>query len=280
MLSGQPQENSPRTQPIGLKRFSSRDKSYVFASSDRPTVVHHSNGKVLYSNVNRGEVTSVCSFHSEEFPDCLAIACQDGTMSIGQIDEIQKLHIRREPLGESPSRIAHCSQSSTFAVSTSKVVPADSDYMEEKNFLRLLDDTTFEFLDDFALDPFEIGISITSLTFTNQSSGATNGSSSGATTGGDSSSSSDSVIATDKTQYIVLGTAYALDDEPEPTRGRLLVFAEGGGMEVTVEVEEEIKTTARRPWILWKREKVKEAAVAAEVIMASEALPERQDNSF
>ena len=193
------------TQPIGLKTFSSRDKTYVFASSDRPTVVYHSSGKVLYSNVNRGEVTTVCSFNSEDFPDCLAIACQDGTMSIGQIDEIQKLHIRDEPLGESPTRIAHCADSSTFAVSTSRMVPAGTDYLEEKNFLRLLDDTTFEPLHSYPLDAYEIGLSITTVKFE----------------GGNNSSSSKS----NKNEYVVLGTAYALDDEPEPAHGRLLVFA-------------------------------------------------------
>ena len=47
------------TQPIGLKRFRARDKEYVFAASDRPTVVYYNNGKVLYSNVNKSEVTTI-----------------------------------------------------------------------------------------------------------------------------------------------------------------------------------------------------------------------------
>ena len=55
------------TQPIGLKRFRARDKEYVFAASDRPTVVYCNNGKVLYSNVNRGEVTTVSSFNTFVF---------------------------------------------------------------------------------------------------------------------------------------------------------------------------------------------------------------------
>ena len=37
-------------------------------------------------------------------------------MSIGSIDDIQKLHIRTVPLGEQPRRIAHQEQTRTLAV--------------------------------------------------------------------------------------------------------------------------------------------------------------------
>ena len=40
-------------------------------------------------------------------------------MSIGSIDEIQKLHIRTVPLGEQPRRLAHQEPSRTFALLTS-----------------------------------------------------------------------------------------------------------------------------------------------------------------
>jgi hypothetical protein len=40
-------------------------------------------------------------------------------MTIGSIDEVQKLHIRTVPLGEQPRRLAHQEASRTFAVLTS-----------------------------------------------------------------------------------------------------------------------------------------------------------------
>ena len=160
------------TQPIGLKRFRARDKEYVFAASDRPTVVYYNNGKVLYSNVNKSEVTTISSFNSSDFPDSLAIASEDA-MSIGSIDEIQKLHIRDEPIGESPLRIAHDQHSGTFMVSTTQSVGNENgsgaDEQHEKYQLRVLDSSTFELVDTLGLDEYEMGISLTSCTFENDS---------------------------------------------------------------------------------------------------------------
>eukprot|EP00976_Prorocentrum_cordatum_P011312 227362-Prorocentrum_minimum.AAC.1 len=45
-------------------------------------------------------------FNSESFPDSLAISVENN-LTIGTIDEIQKLHIRTVHLGEQPRRIAH-----------------------------------------------------------------------------------------------------------------------------------------------------------------------------
>ena len=45
----------------------------------------------------------------------------DSTVTIGTIDEIQKLHIRTVPLGESPRRIAYQESSQTFGVITMRI---------------------------------------------------------------------------------------------------------------------------------------------------------------
>lgn len=44
------------TKPITLHKFSANGASYVFAASDRPTVIYSSNQKLLYSNLNENEV--------------------------------------------------------------------------------------------------------------------------------------------------------------------------------------------------------------------------------
>lgn len=48
----------------------------------------------------------MCAFNSQSFPDSLAIATEE-SLTIGTIDDIQKLHIRTVPLGEMPRRISH-----------------------------------------------------------------------------------------------------------------------------------------------------------------------------
>lgn len=118
-LDGLPKMTSRRkvvigTHPISLTCFSNMGLACVFASCDRPTVLSIRNGKLIFSVVNISEVTGMAPFHSEMFPECLALSSEAGLM-IGMVDEIQKLHVQTYPLGESPRRIAHCGQSGVYA---------------------------------------------------------------------------------------------------------------------------------------------------------------------
>lgn len=183
------------TQPMTLKLFKSNGVNHVFAASDRPTVIYSSNKKLLYSNVNLREVSHITSFNSEAFPECLALI-QNETMVIGTIDQIQKLHIRTIPLGEQPRRICHQESSHTFAVCTVKsdFDPSNGD-QGELNFVRLIDDQSFETMHRYALDTYEHACSIVSCAF-----------------------------GKDDAEYYVCGTAYAPPDQVEPNKGRIIVF--------------------------------------------------------
>lgn len=184
------------TQPITLRTFRSKNATHVFAASDRPTVIYSSNKKLLYSNVNLKEVNHMCPFNSASFPDSLAIG-KEGELTIGTIDEIQKLHIRSVPLGEQPRRIAHQESSRTLAVCTIKYQHFETTQEDvETTFIRLIDDQTFEIVASFQLDAYELGCSILSSSFMD-----------------------------DPVSYYVIGTAYALPEESEPSKGRILVFA-------------------------------------------------------
>lgn len=108
------------TQPTQLKVFktnSSASYSNIFACSDRPTVIYSSNNKLVFSNVNLKEVNHMCTLNSAGYPDSL-ILTNDTQLLIGQIDQIQKLHIRTIPLGETPRRIAYQESTQTFGVIT------------------------------------------------------------------------------------------------------------------------------------------------------------------
>ncbi|KAL5977135.1 DNA damage-binding protein 1a [Asimina triloba] len=195
------------TQPITLRTFSSKNTTHVFAASDRPTVIYSSNKKLLYSNVNLKEVSHMCPFNSSAFPDSLAIA-KEGELTIGTIDDIQKLHIRSIPLGEHARRICHQEQSRTFAICSLKYCQSPADE-SEMHFVRLLDDQTFEFVSTYPLDTYEYGCSILSCSFTD-----------------------------DPNVYYCVGTSYVLPDENEPTKGRILVFiVEDGKLQLIAEKE-------------------------------------------
>ena len=184
------------TQPIVLGKFTSNSTEYVFAACDRPTVVYSSNGKLLYSNVNRKDINHVCPFHCEDFKDHLAISTED-ELTIGTVDDIQKLHIRTIPLQEQPRRICHQPETRVFAVLTMMASEEDRDSYEEVYYLRVYDDQTFEVLDSVELEPHETGCSLISTSFLEQD--------------GDAS-------------YFVVGTAFCLPGEQEPAKGRILVF--------------------------------------------------------
>lgn len=116
----------------------------------------------------------------------LAIA-KEGELTIGTIDDIQKLHIRTIPLGEHARRICHQEQSRTFAICSLKNQSSAEE--SETHFIRLLDDQSFEFISTYQLDPFEYGCSMLSCSFSD-----------------------------DINVYYCVGTAYVLPEENEPTK--------------------------------------------------------------
>lgn len=183
-------------QPVSLTRFWSTGTQYIFASSDRPAVIHSANQKLLYSNVNVKEVTHMAPFNSEVFPQCLAIASDDELL-IGTIDEIQKLHIRTVPLHEQPRRLCHVESARAFAVLTMHTRVSDDGEEAETNYVRLLDDQTFERYDSFELKCEESALALLPVTF----------------------ESEPDVV------FLGVGTAFQRLDEPEPSGGRLLIFS-------------------------------------------------------
>lgn len=206
-IIGTPKRVMLGTQPIGLGCFESGGAACVFVTGNRPTVVYGRDTKVLYANVNVGEVSSACTFHSEPFPECLAFA-NDSTLMIGTIDSIQKLHIRTVQLGEQPKCIAHHESGRLFGVCSTR-----SDNEPETSFVHFLDDTSFDEIMCFPLDPCEMGISIGHVPFTNA-----------------------------RRPMIVVGTAYINEGEYEPSLGRLLVFGvEGDGAERKVHLMAEME---------------------------------------
>lgn len=194
------------TQPVMLSTFYSKGAEHVFAATDRPTVIYSNNNKLLYSNVNLKDVNFVAPFRSES----LAIATEESLM-IGMIDDIQKLHIRKIPLGQQPKRISYQAATNTFLVATATFDLNDNSEEKESHFLKLIDDQTFEVLTEHGLEATEQVSSIMSAQF-----------------------------ADDPTHYYVVGTAFVNYEEPEPSKGRIIVFEAIDG-KLSVVVDKEVK---------------------------------------
>lgn len=188
------------TQPADLSVFKSRGADHVFAACDRPTVVYAATGggKLLISNVNLQEVTRVCGFDTESFPDCLAIATES-TLHLGAVDEIQKLHISSVPLGEHPRRIAHMEKARVFAVLTEvSYIDANGDEVAD-NFIRTIDDTRYDTISKTKLKHMEGGSAILAASFLGEN------------------------INKDE-QFLIVGTGFEKPEEEDPSEGRLLIY--------------------------------------------------------
>lgn len=184
------------TRPVTFTRFvsSSSNELCVFAACDRPTVIYIRNGKVLFSmlDLKFDEVTNMAPFHSELFPDCLALSSDDILM-IGTVEDIQKMHVRTVPLDEGPRRIAYSPEHNVYAVLTEKTV--DNEHGGESKNRILFFDEAFEQIGTFDLDYLEQGCSLSLCHFAD----------------------------CDK-PYFVVGTGQVVAEELEPSRGRILIF--------------------------------------------------------
>ncbi|XP_016055975.1 PREDICTED: DNA damage-binding protein 1 isoform X2 [Miniopterus natalensis] len=235
------------TQPTVLRTFRSLSTTNVFACSDRPTVIYSSNHKLVFSNVNLKEVNYMCPLNSDGYPDSLALA-NNSTLTIGTIDEIQKLHIRTVPLYESPRKICYQEVSQCFGVLSSRIevqdtsggttalrpsastqalsssvsssklfssstAPHETSFGEEVEVhnLLIIDQHTFEVLHAHQFLQNEYALSLVSCK-----------------------------LGKDPNTYFIVGTAMVYPEEAEPKQGRIVVFQYSDGKLQTV-AEKEVK---------------------------------------
>ncbi|RYG56889.1 hypothetical protein EON66_01770 [archaeon] len=183
-------------------------QTHIFAACDRPTILHSTSRKLVYSNVNQRNVTYMTAFHSSAFPESLALATESA-LSICTVDNIQKLHVQSIPLKEQPRRVVHHAQSRSILVAVESAVDEAVDPRDahatgtvavERSFIRCLDDTTFERVASFELDSHETPLSMFCATLRS----------------GDPDKPA--------LQFVLVGTAYMAHEEEEPSRGRILAL--------------------------------------------------------
>jgi DNA damage-binding protein 1 len=253
-------EVSLGTQRINLIPLKNeRGGNCVLATGDRPTVIYltgmggvseraNYNPKLCYSNVNlspvdEGESSDMTRPHAHEsivvnvaapfsspllFDDTdnehysLCVA-DDLNLRMGVIDDIQKLHVTTYRLGMAPRRIVRCAEGRMFAVgcieSGIKELGIEGEQMAMGNCIRFLDDSTFDDIHRIDLEPTEMVLSMDSASLCIHQP-----SSNIATIG--SPSKMEGIEQTMQLKsYLVVGTAYVLQDEDEPTHGRILIYS-------------------------------------------------------
>ncbi|XP_037087603.1 DNA damage-binding protein 1-like [Pollicipes pollicipes] len=233
------------TQPTVLRAFRPHSTSSVFACSDRPAVIYSSNYKLVFSNVNLREVGHMCTLNTRAYRNSLALATET-TITIGVVDDIQKLHIRSVKLFESPRRIAYQEPTETFGVLSMRLDVQEANGLAalrpsastgaksvsqssaaqlhrpslqqleqgqevEVHSLLIIDQHTFEVQHAHSFVPSEYALSLISTRFDN-----------------------------DPAVYFVVGTAYVNPEESEPKQGRIVVF-QFHDQKLTQIAEKEIK---------------------------------------
>ncbi len=208
------------TKAITLREFVHNKHSCVFATGDRPTVIHWHNKKLMFTVVNLGETNDLARFHCEMFSGSLALTSPQG-FSIGSIDDIQRLHVHTHIVDGDPYRITHHSSSNVYAVCSEKEITTEWGESSLGQVLFLVEGT-FQQIHCYELDHLEQAMTCKTCTLDLFTSGIASSS-----TGGSSSSAAENgskkVCSNNALQYVVVGTAYLTQGESDA--GRLLVFS-------------------------------------------------------
>jgi DNA damage-binding protein 1 len=235
----------------------------LLATGDRPTIVYltgvgggsgraNYNPKLCYSNVNlsheeEGDETDISRPHGHEsisvnvaarfsspllfdemgnaqYSLCVA---DDANLRLGIIDDIQKLHVTTCRLDMAPRRVVHCAEGRMLAVgcmeSGIKEIGVEGGGVSMGNCIRFLDDSSFDDIHRIDLEPTELVLSMLHVNLRTRQPPTSAGTPAANASDDDDDDGRDTEVETKS--YLVVGTAYALHDEDEPTRGRILVYS-------------------------------------------------------
>jgi DNA damage-binding protein 1 len=113
----------------------------IFATSEHSSLIHGSEGRIVYSAVTAEDATCACPFDTEAYPGCIALATQS-QIKIAQIDEERRTHVRSLEMGETIRRIAYSPTEKVFGLGCIKRSLVQGEEIVQSSF-RLVDDVIF-----------------------------------------------------------------------------------------------------------------------------------------
>ncbi|KAH8900161.1 hypothetical protein GQ53DRAFT_801649 [Thozetella sp. PMI_491] len=114
----------------------------IFATSDHPSLIYSSEGRLVFSSVTADDATCVCSFDSEAFPDCIVLATESN-IRVSRVDSEKQTHVRTLHMGETVRRIAYSPAERVFGVGSIKRELGRGEEILQSSF-RLVHETSFE----------------------------------------------------------------------------------------------------------------------------------------
>ena len=186
------------TQQASFKILPRRDGlSNVFATCEHPSLIYGSEGRIVYSAVTAEKASCICSFDSEAYPGAIAIATPED-VRIALVDTERTTHVQTLIVKETVRRIAYSPKLKAFGIGTIHKYLRQSEEVVKSHF-KLADEVLFKELDTYALNEEELVESVIRADIREDSG--------------------------ELVERFVVGTAYLNDEEPDSTRGRIIVFA-------------------------------------------------------
>ncbi|KAI1767266.1 mono-functional DNA-alkylating methyl methanesulfonate N-term-domain-containing protein [Hypoxylon sp. FL1150] len=123
----------------------------VFATSEHPSLVYASEGRIVYSAVTADDATCVCPFDAEAYPDSVVVATEK-EVKISLIDTERRTHVQPLPMGETVRRIAYSRAERAFGLGCISRQVRNNEEIITSSF-KLVDEVIFKQLgNDYVLD--------------------------------------------------------------------------------------------------------------------------------
>lgn len=87
----------------------------IFATTENPSLIYGSEGRIVFSAVTAEDATYVCDFDAEAYPECVVVATES-IIKISTIDTERRTHVRPLEMGETVRRIAYSPEEQVFGL--------------------------------------------------------------------------------------------------------------------------------------------------------------------
>ncbi|KAF7365431.1 CPSF-A domain-containing protein [Mycena venus] len=196
---GEPSVTSLGDLPVHFTPCRVDGEEALFAAGSRAMVLTWQRDSIHQSPVILKEVMAAAQINHEKFESSLLLA-NESALFIGQVRNVDEMHIRSIPLGlDTPQRIVHEPSLKIFGVACTRREPTRIGSVEPspRSSFRLLDDTNFNHLSQYNCEADEEITCVTTLTLKEDE---------------------------DSTVFFCLGTYVFQADEKVPGNGRVLTF--------------------------------------------------------
>jgi DNA damage-binding protein 1 len=114
----------------------------IFATTEHPSLIYGSEGRIVYSAVTAEEATYICPFDTDAFPNCIVLAT-DAQLKISQIDRERRTHVKPLPMNEMVRRIAYSPKEKVFGLGCIRRDLVNGEEVVQSSF-KLVDEVIFD----------------------------------------------------------------------------------------------------------------------------------------